>query len=329
MSDNLKIEVLLIGAGYMAVEYAKVLKGLNKKFITVGRGEESAKKFELATGFQAQRGGLEKFIENNDSLPPSAIIAVGVNELFATCASALKCGIKNILLEKPGAIRSSDLIMLNNLAKENSATVCIAYNRRFYSSTRTAIKYIFEDEGVTSFQFEFTEWLHLFNKNIFEDTNALKTLNLPHIFLGNSTHVLDMAFFLGGKPKEISCYHTGETNIENYYTVFAGSGITNNNVPFSYHADWLSAGRWGVEIMTKRHRLIFRPLEKLQVQNLKTVKADFVDIDDSLDTLYKPGVFLETQAFLEKNDDFKYFCTLDEQCQMLPFYQKISGNNFN
>ena len=54
MSDNLKIEVLLIGAVYMAVEYAKVLKGLNKKFITVGRGEESAKKFELATGFQAQ-----------------------------------------------------------------------------------------------------------------------------------------------------------------------------------------------------------------------------------------------------------------------------------
>lgn len=329
MSDNVKIDVLLVGAGYMAIEYGKVLKGLNRNFITVGRGEESAKKFEQATGFYAQRGGLEKFIAESDSLPDYAIIAVGVNELASTCAAALKCGVKKILLEKPAALSVKDFEMLRNMAKENSATISIAYNRRFYSSTRTAAKYILEDGGITSFNFEFTEWLHLFNKDALEDMNALETLNLPNIFLGNSSHVMDMAFFLGGKPKEISCYRAGATPTKKYYTTFAGAGLTNDDVPFSYQANWLSAGRWGVEVMTRRHRFIFRPLEKLQVQNLKSVKTEFVDIDDSLDTLYKPGVFLETQAFLEQNENFKYLCTLEEQYQMLPFYQKISGNNFD
>lgn len=328
MSDNIKSDVLLVGAGYMAIEYAKVLKGLNRKFITVGRGEESARNFEKETGFPVQRGGLEKFVATNDNLPSRAIIAVGVKDLAENCATALKCGVKEILLEKPAALCVSDFEMLNNLAKENSATVCIAYNRRFYSSTRTAAKYIQEDGGVTSFHFEFTEWLHIFNKDALEDVNALETLNLPNIFLGNSSHVMDMTFFICGKPKEISCYQAGATPTKNYFTIFTGAGVTEKDIPFSYQANWLSPGRWSVEVMTKHRRFIFRPLEKLQIQNLKSVKIDFVDIDDSLDTLYKPGVFLETKAFLDKDENFKYLCTIEEQCKMLPFYQKISGSNF-
>ncbi len=38
--------ILLVGAGYMGVEYAKALKKLKKKFVVVGRGEKSAKEFE-------------------------------------------------------------------------------------------------------------------------------------------------------------------------------------------------------------------------------------------------------------------------------------------
>ena len=328
MSDNVKAEVLLVGAGYMAVEYAKVLVGLNRKFVTVGRGEESAKKFEQATGFYAQRGGLEKFISENDKLPEYAIVAVGASELAATCELLLNCGVKKILLEKPGALRVTDFESLKKSAEKNSAQVSIAYNRRFYSSTRTALKYIAEDGGATSFQFEFTEWLHLFEKDAYENPEKLEKINLQGIFIGNSGHVLDMAFFICGKPKEIFCYQSGKTPVKNYNTIFAGAGITYENIPFSYNANWLSPGRWGVEVMTNRHRFIFRPLEKLQVQNLKSVKTEFVDIDDSLDTQYKPGVFLETQAFLEKNDNFKYLCSLQEQCEMLPVYQKISGYKF-
>lgn len=43
-----------------------------------------------------------------------------------------------------------------------------------------------------------------------------------------------------------------------------GVGIITENIPFSYHADWRSAGRWGIEIMTTHqnaYRLI--PMEQL------------------------------------------------------------------
>ena len=316
MSNNLNVDVLLVGAGYMSTEYAKTLRALKRNFLTVGRGEESAKNFEQVTGFYAYRGGLEKFIDNSDSLPKYAIVAVGVENLASTCASLLKSGVKNILLEKPGALKTSDFQMLNKLSKENFATVSVAYNRRFYASTRSAMHYIHEDGGVTSFQFEFTEWLHKF-----QDLGKLEKI-LPHLFLANSTHVIDMAFFLCGKPKDITCY-----SLEN--KIFAGSGVTEKNVPFTYQANWVAPGRWGIEVLTRHNRFIFRPLEKLQVQRLKGIKIDFVDIDDSLDNLYKPGIFLETQAFLDKNEDFKYLCSLEDQCKMLSFYQKMSGKNFD
>ena len=50
MSNNLKSDVLLVGAGNIAVDYAKVLKALNRDFIVVGRGEKSAENFEQKIG---------------------------------------------------------------------------------------------------------------------------------------------------------------------------------------------------------------------------------------------------------------------------------------
>ena len=65
-------------------------------------------------------------------------------------------------------------------------------------------------------------------------------------------HVVDLAFYLCGKPDEISCYTTGGLNWHSAASVFAGAGITKKNVLFSYNANWGAPGRWGVEIMTKK-----------------------------------------------------------------------------
>ena len=39
--------ILLVGAGYMAQNHAKVLSALGKEYIVVGRGEETAQKFGI------------------------------------------------------------------------------------------------------------------------------------------------------------------------------------------------------------------------------------------------------------------------------------------
>ena len=108
-------------------------------------------------------------------------------------------------------------------------------------------------------------------------------------FMVNSTHVVDMAFLLGGFPKELESYTAGDCDWHPDSAVFAGSGVSEYGALFSYQANWLAPGRWSVEILTLNNRLVFRPLEKLQVQKPKSVAIEFVDIDDQLDVEFKPG----------------------------------------
>ena len=319
MSDNMKVDVMLIGAGGMASDYAKVLNGLHRNFIVIGRGEDSARKFEEKTGVEVRRGGLEKFLASIERLPEHAIIAVGVDQLSSTCATLLKSGVKNILLEKPGATSIAEFQALRQSARDNHASLSIAYNRRFYASTRAAKKFIDEDGSVTSFNFEFTEWLHVF-ENLGRDMSKI----VPQLFLINSTHVVDMAFHLGGEPTEIACYTKPSTTYDCAIR-FAGAGISERGALFNYQANWDAPGRWSVEVLTNKRRLIFRPLEKLQIQPMRTVRIDFADVDYSLDAEYKPGLYLETKAFLERDENFDDLCSIDEQCARLPIYQKMSN----
>lgn len=312
-------EVLLVGAGYMAKEYAKVLHGLKKSFVVVGRGEESAKKFEQETGEAVVRGGLAPFIAGQEALPPYAIVAVGIHELHESTMALLQAGVKHILLEKPGGLYIEEFPKLAKESKKQRAEISIAYNRRFYASTRVAKEYIEEDGGVASFHFEFTEWLH-----IFEEQGRLLEV-LPYLFIGNSSHVADLAFFFGGEPKEISCFRKESNQWRGFYTSFVGGGITNSGALFSYQGNWEAPGRWSVEILTTKRRIVFRPLEKLQVQQMRSVQINFMDIDYSLDEAYKPGLYLETQAFLEHNKMFQDLCSLEEQMNMVPIYQKIAN----
>lgn len=318
MSDNVRAEVVLVGAGGMAIDYANVLKSLGRNFIVVGRGEQSAKKFEEQIGVDVHRGGLEKFLASSDHLPSNAIIAVNVDQLAPTCETLLRNGVRNILLEKPGGTSIADFQSINQLAIDNRADVSIAYNRRFYASTRAAKRCIVEDGGVTSFNFEFTEWLH-----VFENLGRDMSKTMPGLFLGNSTHVVDMAFHLGGEPTEIACFNRPSSKYD-CKARFAGAGVSDRGALFSYQANWEAPGRWSVEVLTNKRRLIFRPLEKLQVQLMRTVRVEFAEVDYELDTTYKPGLYLETQAFLDRNEDAVDLCSIGEQCARLPIYRKMS-----
>lgn len=316
MFDNLKKRVLLIGAGPMAIDYYKVLKDLNCNITVVGRSHNSAKNFEDKTGTKIVTGGLETFLDksSNDNFDV-AIVAVGVEQLAPTSIQLLKAGFKNILVEKPAGLNHREIKELSKAAKEHKAAVLIAYNRRFYASVLKALEIIENDGGVTSFHFEFTEWAHV-----------IETLDkAPGVkgnwLLANSTHVIDMAFYMGGFPAQINSYVAGELSWHDN-SVFAGAGKTKNGALFSYQANWAAPGRWGVEILTKNSRLIFRPLEELQIQQKGSVAINKVEIDNALDKQYKPGLFVQIQKFL--NNDFVGFKTIENHAAMLDIYQQIA-----
>lgn len=308
----------LLGAGPMSVDYAKVLKALGKEYTAVGRSENSAAAFEEATGQRPLTGGVEAFLATRPALPDCAIVAVSIENLAETCKMIIDYGVRYILLEKPGVAYADEMEPLAALAAEKKATVVLAYNRRFYASVLAAEKYIEEDGGVRSFHFEFTEWSHSI-RNLKKHKGELENW-----FLGNSTHVIDTAFFLCGHPKEISCYHTGGNDWHPKSTVYAGAGISDKDALFSYDANWEAPGRWNMDIMTSKHRLIFKPMEKLQLMKIGSVAVDFAEgVDYSLDEQFKPGLYLQTKAFLDK--DLSRFCSLEEQKETMKTYRKMSG----
>jgi predicted dehydrogenase len=314
-------KIWLIGAGEMAREYVEVLQGLNKKFLIIGRSEESATKIENFFGCKVEQGGLKKFLNQKPHVCTHAIVSVGMEKLYDVTQQLLSYGVKNILVEKPGAMDTWQFDELNQVAKEKDANVFIAYNRRFYASVLKAQEIVKNDDGVTSFHFEFTEWSHVI-------TSLKKEQGIKERwFLGNSTHVADLAFFLGGRPKEISTFTRGGLDWHPSASIFCGAGTSENGVLFSYHANWESAGRWSVELLTKQHRLILRPLEKLQIQKKGTIEQKYNEsIDYSYDEQFKPGLYVQTKNFIE--NIFQGLCTIEEQASMIKIYFKMANYDY-
>lgn len=302
----------------MAIDYTRVLQAKEANFTVIGRGEESAAVFQKQTSVKPVTGGLEKFIEQTQfSKDDYAIIATGVEQLKACCDKLMEAGVKQILVEKPAGLDLGEIEALAAHASNAGCNMYVAYNRRFYTSVLKAKELIEADGGVESFNFEITEWGHVIEP--LEKPVEVK----QNWFLGNTSHVVDMAFYLGGTPKEWSVFSKGSSDWHNRSYVFAGAGESEKGALFSYNGHWGAPGRWSVEVLTKKNRYIFRPLEKLQVQELGTIKVDFIEIDDELDTTFKPGLKKQVEAFLEGSD--KCLCGISEHAQKSRLYTEMAG----
>ena len=307
--------IWIIGAGGIAREYAKVLQALEKDFVCIGRSEKNAKEFEEATGVKTVVGGLDHFIAAKPVLPEAAIVASNLESLSANTISLIRYGVKRIFCEKPGFLFPNEIEEVANICKEYKAEVFYAYNRRFFAATFAAEKIIEDDGGLLSFNFEFTEWGHV----IANSGNSKEAL--ANWFYANSTHVVDLAFFLGGNPIEMTCYAKDEAKWHKPIN-FAGAGRTDKDVLFNYQANWNAPGRWAVELLTAQHRIYLKPMEQLQLQDRGSVKIYPVEIDDHLDKEFKPGFYLETKAFLDGS--VSRLCSLEQQVEhVIDIFNKI------
>ena len=313
------MHVLLVGAGYMAKEYVKVLNAQNVNFTVVGRGKESATVFEQETGVEVLSGGLEVAYEQLQVQPTHAIVASTLESLEENALYLIGNGVKYVLIEKPAALSSEGMQRILESATKHDTNVYIAYNRRYYASVIAAERLIEDDGGLTSFVFEFTEWSHVLGS--LNKTPA----QLDNWFIGNSTHVVDMAFFFGGKPKEISSYVTSTLDWHPKGSIYAGAGVTEKDIFFSYHANWQAPGSWKLELLTTKNRYIFRPLEKLHVQRLGKVTVEEIEINDELDIEFKPGLYEQTRAFINKTSLTENLLSITEGLDMMKVYEDMNG----
>ena len=309
-------EVLLVGAGPMAQHYFDVLSALGVATNVVCQTVESADAFERSKGCRPMTGGVADYLLQ-EQIPEHVIISVGVGQLVAVTNTTLRAGVKSILIEKPAGLFLEEIKSLNKLAKDVEADVYVAYNRRFYGSVSRLIDMAASDGGIKTISFDFTEWsdkIAPLEKGPFEKERWV---------LSNSTHVIDLAFFLAGKPRELSAFTGGSLGWHTAASSFVGSGITENNILFSYRADWNAPGRWGLVAFTENYKLELLPLEGLLVTQRNTIEANPVKIDDEDDIMYKPGLMGQVTAFLNRDDE--RLCSLEYQREIYPYYTQIAG----
>ena len=301
----------------MAIEYAKVLDAQSKEYSVIGNTEKGAVDFEKTINKKVILGGLEKWIEDNSKENYEfykVIVVVNENLLGSITKLLINTGFKDILVEKPGGLNLLEIRDVNSLAIAEKADIYIGYNRRFFASTLKVLELIKLDGGVTSFNFEFTEWGHII-KDLVKNEGVLEEW-----FLQNSSHVIDLAFFIGGEPIEMKSFVGGGSAWHPKGTVFSGAGITAEKALFTYNANWESAGRWWVEFLIKENRYIMKPMEKIFIQKRGSIQVDEFGINDEFDRLFKPGLYKQVEAFLEFEDKLM---KIEEQVKMIPFYSQM------
>ncbi len=306
--------VLLMGAGPMAMAYAQVLEKMGVAYDVVGRGAASAALFEEK---------YHKKVIRDDSWKHQtyshAIVAVSMEQLTTVTLNVLETTINTVLVEKPAGLNGAELTRLAHEAAAANAKVWVGYNRRFYAAVLEAEKRIEADGGLRSVHFEFTEWSHVIEP--LQKAPGVK----ENWFLGNSTHVVDLAFFFMGEPASLQAYKSGSINWHPAGAAFVGAGKSINDVLFSYHANWQAPGRWSVELLTAKNRYYLKPMEKLHVQTLGSVAVNEIPLNDELDINFKPGIYLQTAAYLNGTTD--RFVSIETQARLAngAYQQMLNG----
>jgi len=311
--------VLVIGAGWMADQYAKALTAMGIADIGfISRSAESAPRLAETYGGTAYTGGFEKQLPD---LPPYdlVIVASSVLMLVEATSLALEHGQTNILIEKPGALYPELLESLAHVV--NGHQVRIAFNRVVYPNYLLLKELTDAEGGITSCMYTFTEWVHTIDFDKDE----------PEVYrrwgVGNSLHLISMAHDLIGKPAELATHQSGGLSWHPAGAIFTGSGMSDRGIPFSYHADWTSAGRWGIQVMTLENAYLLRPLETLKRCRKGTVTWEEMPFPIAY-TEAKFGVAEELAAMLEPNlAGTPPLLTVDEVTAYIKLAERIFGYN--
>ena len=286
--------VLIIGSRKMGNFFAQALSKLRIKDVTmIGLSQDNVIHVCKKFGYHPLYGGYKKHLPKINT-KDLVIVCTPIMDLLPAAKLAIEFGQTNILIEKPGSISAQELrTFKEELSNQN---VCIAYNRLMYPSLKKLRELIIEDEGVTSCHFSFSEIL-----------DRIDFSNNPPIVYNrwgicNSLHVISMAFDLIGLPKQMSTTQSGKLKWHESGSVFAGSGITEKNVPFSYDANWEKSGRWSIEISTKKNRYRLMPIEELYFKKALSNQWEKVSVPIKFKST-KPGICEEILAMFKRNNE--------------------------
>ncbi len=282
LNSKNSINFAILGTGYMAQEYVKVLKSLklNKTISVLGSSSHKSKLFKKNNKLDYAAKSIKDLKSKFN--PNYLIICVREEKLYQLIDKIIKYNWK-CLCEKPmgyNFIQTKKIV--NKLTKKNIKRFYIGLNRRAYYSTNLATqilkKKIFEKNRI----------IEIIGQ---EDLNHQKLIGtskkvINNFMYVNSVHLIDYTnIFCRGDIKSIktlSSYKGNQPHIVSKIIYF-----TSGDKCF-YKCYWNIEARWSVIIKAKKSYIKLKPLEKIsssfKFSQLKNKKLE------KWDKIFKPGI---------------------------------------
>lgn len=279
--DNKIINVSIIGAGYMAEEYLKILSDLSQ-FKAIGIYSRNINKCnELKDKYKSLI--VYESIENMQVNSKSDLVIVTCSaQSTKTVAYQVTKYSWTILFEKPIGLNFLEYQEINKICIERNSNAYVALNRRYYSSTRKLENMIEKINGpryINIYDQENIEILKEFNK----DEKVIKNW-----MYANSIHLIDyIDIFSRGNLTELKVLDNW--NYKNPTVVSARLKFDSGDI-VNYNAIWNRPAPWEIKISTEEKYFNLSPIEKLCYTNKYSRKIKKVKVD-SVDIKYKPGLF--------------------------------------
>lgn len=247
----------VIGFGAMGRQYVKALQALGVTRIRVcSRSPGPLEALRGVAGIELIAGGIER-LACTPQPGELAIVATPIPPAVAAAERLASLGFRRLLLEKPVSLWSSEIARLAEALGQRGVEASCAYNRVAYPSLHEVRARAAQEGGITSCTYTFTEFIHRL------DLKRYPQEELVRWGIANSLHVMSMAHGLIGWPARWAGHRSGRLPWHEVGNVFVGSGLSDRGVPFSYHADWGSTGRWSVEVHTAVSSYRLCPLEEV------------------------------------------------------------------
>lgn len=310
---------LIVGGGLIAEEYIKCLIAFNIEFEIVVNTEKTKQKLLDKYNHKCYSGGLEIF--TFDKKYDNIIIATPIQFLFNHLKLCILNNnhLKNILIEKPGCMYSYQLKEI--IAIKKDVEIFIAYNRRFYSSIIEG-KQIINDDPIEKLNLTIDEY------NLDNIAKQKSYDIMENTFANMTTHVVDVAFYLAGVPKQINVLNIngyGELYYHKKAAIFNGNGITENNIEFEYNGNWTHSGKWKMEFHLKSGKILsYQPLENLKIINVDG--SEQIITQNEIDTLYKPGYYKQINSFIKNKQDL---LNIENHYKNQQIFHEMVGQNPN
>lgn len=247
----------VVGYGTMGKQYVKALQALGVARIRVcSRSAEPLQELEGVDGVETIAGGMAHL--EGRALPGELGIIAAPTALLVIAAERLvSLGFRRLLIEKPVSLWSSEIERLADTLESQGVEAFCAYNRVAYPSFHEVRSRALGEGGMTSSTYTVTEMIKA------DWPERFPAQELARWGVANSLHVMSMAHGLIGLPETWHGHRSGSLRWHPSGAVFVGSGISERGIPFAYHADWGSTGRWSVEIHTPVSSYRLCPLERV------------------------------------------------------------------